>query len=236
MPRAPVPQAHDGAFLKLVDRAHVKSLFRVILFDRIVAERDSSLCEVLAPRLRVRRILFVRNQFIEPVVCVVDDLGRRPGKILMRPCVRQNMHGKTDGLQAFLFCQIYRLYQKVPVGPADHPVLFLIDVGSFFYIGMQVPGKKVKRGPDSRNILKTQDIRARIHHFEFELGSGRAVRSIDRGEKRSRAAVRKLRAVADGQALFVGISRQICRTVCRIIMKVNLHCLYSFLLVPASAF
>ena len=230
MTRAAVAQAHHRVLLKLIDRACINTFFRVVLPRRIVSECDSPLCEA-APfvpvSLAVTGDLRCRDQFVKPVVRVVDDLGRSSGKILMRPRVRQNMHGDAGGLKAFILGQLYRLLQKVAVGSADQTVFCLIDARSLPRVRFQVPGQKMEGRPDSRYVLNSQNVRAGVHHLQLQLRGRRLGRPADRGEKRSRAAVSKLRAVTDRKTLLVRISGQISRAICRIIMKVNLHFVFS---------
>ena len=230
-------EAHHRVLLKLVDRARIDAFVQVVLPRRIVAECDPSLCEgslgvpacFAVPACLAVAGGFRREQLEKPVVRVVDDLGRRPGKILMRPRIRQDMHSDAGGLEAFVFGQIYCLHQKVAVGAADESIFCLIDARALLRVRLQVPGQKMEGSPDPRNILKPKKVRAGVHHLQLQLCGGRFGRPADGGEQRSRAAVRKLGAVTDRKTLLVGIPCQKGRAICRIIMKVNLHFVFSFL-------
>ena len=234
--RAAVAEAHHRVLLKLVDRARIDAFVQVVFPRRIVAECDPSLCEgslgvpacFAVPACLAVAGGFRREQLEKPVVRVVDDLGRRPGKILMRPRIRQDMHSDAGGLEAFVFGQIYCLHQKVAVGAADESIFCLIDARALLRVRFQVFGQEMEGSPDPRNILKPKKVRAGVHHLQLQLCGGRFGRPADGGEQGSRAAVRKLGAVTDRKTLLVGIPCQKGRAICRIIMKVNLHFVFSF--------
>ena len=81
---------------------------------------------VVEPYLFLNLPAVLSDQLIEVIVNIVDDKGRGPGKVGMRPGICQDMHGQSGCLCAFVFGKRYGIGQKAAVGTADQVIFFFV--------------------------------------------------------------------------------------------------------------
>ena len=169
---------------------------------------------------------FIIEQLIEVAVGIVDDQGGGTGKVLVSPCIGEDVHGDTDRLRAFVFGEGDGRLEQLAVRLADQPVFVFITLGGAVRrFCMQVIGKKMEGRPNACNILQTDDIGSGVHELQLQLGGRRGQRRLERIQQGTGAQVYHLVAVADRQALLMGIARKHCRGVGGVIVKIRVHAL-----------
>ena len=159
MPGPAVAQVHDGAFAALVNAVVIDARHKIVGAAGTVVEDEGALCPV-------------GHQLIEIAVGVVDDQRRRAREIAVRPGVGQHMHGDARRLEAAALCKLHRVGHERAVGVADEAVLVLIQAPALLHRGIQVAGQEMEGGPDARDVLEPDEVRARVHHLKLELGRG----------------------------------------------------------------
>ena len=205
-------EVHDGVLTALIDAVGIQALIQIVRGTGTVPEGD--------------RLIFAVDDLIKIVVCIVDDQRRCPRKVAVCPGIGKHVHGKAGRGGPLPFCKFHRVLYQRTVGLTDQTVLVLIALaGLSRRFGRKVTGQEVERGPDTRDVLQTDQVGPGLHELELQLGRSRGHRPFDLFEEGARAQIRHLIGRGNLKALFRAPARQHRGTEGGKIVKILLHLL-----------
>ena len=163
-----VTEIHDRVLACLVQAVDINAVLKIIGSARVMDELDLSLNKPVA----------VGHNLIKVVVGVIDSKRRRACKVAVSPCICEYVHRDADSLQRLAFRELYGIDEQIAVRLTDQAVFIQILFPASLPCRVEIVREKMKRRPDTGDILQADAVDPRVHHLKLQLSRRGGKRSL----------------------------------------------------------